>query len=277
MELNWHNTYQNFLNEQLAVVQRKMSKYDTSASKSFVDFLLKIIPNETVKVSGVKIDEFDFENYQKQLWDNQSKWWIQAESLPNYFIGMSVINTWLKKISNPTSVLSIGCGFGLYEIFLQQSVLMPTKFFCTDISLGMINEAKKFQLLSDEYFGKKSNLDFKVNSAEKLPFGNKSMDAVVCNKVLHWCENEEVVIKEIVRVLKPKGLGLIIFPTGQTGLQVRGLGAVGYRKPLHPLIIAGYFDSCGCKIIESSELVFPKGYGQPGGPINDYAMLVRKK
>ena len=54
---------------------------------------------------------------------------------------------------------------------------------------------------------KKIDAEFRVTSAERLPFTDNFFDAVVCNSVLH-CVNKKyhkTVVKEIYRVLRPGG------------------------------------------------------------------------
>lgn len=67
----------------------------------------------------------------------------------------------------------------------------------------------------DEYVTLDINPDFKpdvVASAEKLPFTDSSFDGIVCFQVLDDLRAPEKAIREMARVLKQSGYGLISVP-----------------------------------------------------------------
>jgi SAM-dependent methyltransferase len=47
--------------------------------------------------------------------------------------------------------------------------------------------------------------DARVGSAESLPFASRSFDAVFSNAVLHWVRDQDAMMAEVHRVLKPGG------------------------------------------------------------------------
>lgn len=100
-------------------------------------------------------------------------------------------------------ILDIGCGTGVTstELLLQKA----SQVFGVDHDEAMIEEAKKN--------AKKKNfmIEYKVASAEKLPFENESFDAATSGTAFHWFATDEVV-QEIKRVLKPNAPIFIFWP-----------------------------------------------------------------
>ncbi|MEW6295906.1 MAG: class I SAM-dependent methyltransferase [Candidatus Diapherotrites archaeon] len=88
-------------------------------------------------------------------------------------------------------LLEIGCGAGRFTRVLGEK----NKVFPTDV--------KKYELN-----------DFVQASAFNLPFKEKSFDAVFVAFVLHHLKDINKVLKEIKRVLKPKGTYYGIEPNG---------------------------------------------------------------
>ena len=272
MKLNLHRTYTTFICSQMDIVEKRLSKFDIRTGKLFIDFLLQCIPIQELEVEGIEIDTVTSKDIIRHLWNNQSTFWAQMESFPNYLTTMSIVSTWLKNLKNPTQILSVGCGLGLYESFLQQTAFPETNFLCTDIAEGMIAEAKKYKTITDTHFGKTSHMQFQVARAEKLSFGNKTMDAVICTKVLQWSNKKTDVLNEVVRVLKPKGLGLFIFSEGKTAVIINGESLIPRNESIDRFEIGAYLDCIGCKVLDHFAIRFPQGFGQAGGEINDFAI-----
>jgi len=92
------------------------------------------------------------------------------------------------------SVLDYGCGTGSLYPFLKQK-FNGAKYTGIDISPDMLKVAKE------------SYPDGKFIEAdgENLPFKNKTFDLVIVRGALHHLPNPEKGLKEISRVLKPKG------------------------------------------------------------------------
>lgn len=90
------------------------------------------------------------------------------------------------------NVLDIGCGTA--EFAVEQK---NWKVIGLDISYGMcaVAKSKKIPVINAD--------------AGLLPIRNDSMDAVFSSLALQWVEDPEVVIKEILRVLKPQGTAVI--------------------------------------------------------------------
>ncbi len=91
-------------------------------------------------------------------------------------------------------VVDIGCGSG-------QSILPWTDVFTscvgTDISPAQVECARQSVV--------RDNVKFEVCSADKLPFGDKTVDMLTCAAAWHWMDYTTV-IPEIQRVLKSSGV-----------------------------------------------------------------------
>ena len=95
------------------------------------------------------------------------------------------------------SVLDVGCGAGDMMIDLAREIAPGVRAIGVDASAAMITTAK--QRAADAGV----EVDFRVGDAESLEFGDASIDAVNCTRVLMHLARPAQAIKEIVRVLKP--------------------------------------------------------------------------
>ncbi|MCF6192929.1 MAG: methyltransferase domain-containing protein, partial [Kangiellaceae bacterium] len=125
----------------------------------------------------------------------------------NAFLQQEVADRLLERLelmnSNPAAILDAGCGTG-YCTRALKGRFPKAKLFGVDLAEGMIEQAKKTQKLF------KHN-DYQVGDIENLPFESNAFDLVFSNLAILWMDNPEIVLQELNRVLKPKGL--IIFST----------------------------------------------------------------
>jgi ubiquinone/menaquinone biosynthesis C-methylase UbiE len=105
----------------------------------------------------------------------------------------------LMNIHPKKNVLDIGCGDGrfLNKLNAQYKTL---KNIGIDISLRQL----RFNLRNNPF----GNL-YCLSDAEELPFQDSYFDYVFCFDVLEHLPNPKICIKEILRVLKPRGKALI--------------------------------------------------------------------
>lgn len=101
-----------------------------------------------------------------------------------------------KNLKPNSKILDAGCGSGRNSLEFYSNSL---DVIGIDISTVAITKAKK----------KSSNITFDVGRLEKLPYNEAYFDAFYCAYVLS-CTDIEKSIKELARVTKSGGLGLII-------------------------------------------------------------------
>jgi SAM-dependent methyltransferase len=88
------------------------------------------------------------------------------------------------------SILDLGCGDGQLT---QQLSSTGACVVGVDIAPEMLAAARS------------RGVDAHEGSAESLPFADRSFDAVFSNAVLHWVRNQDAMMGEVRRVLKPCG------------------------------------------------------------------------
>lgn len=93
----------------------------------------------------------------------------------------------------PKVVLDLGCGTG--KLTRELKHLFPrAKVYGMDVSYGMVGYSKH-----QEPWFKRAHF---INAdAHSLPFDSQSIDLVVSNLMIHWCNDIDTVLKELARVL----------------------------------------------------------------------------
>lgn len=105
-----------------------------------------------------------------------------------------------KYIQDSFKVLEIGAGIGAYS---KSLVASNGNLYITDISSNALKVFRK------RYSELKSNIFFQVADMEKLPFEQNSFDIISSAGSLSYGDNK-LVMDEIIRVLRPKGLFICI-------------------------------------------------------------------
>lgn len=108
---------------------------------------------------------------------------------------------------NPThseKIIDLGCGTGYYLFLLSN---LPVKLNLT----GLDNDRRAMQEAKDSLFDK--DIKFVSGDLHKMPFKDQSFDKAVISEVLEHVEDDEKVLKEIYRILKPKGVLVISVPS----------------------------------------------------------------
>jgi demethylmenaquinone methyltransferase/2-methoxy-6-polyprenyl-1,4-benzoquinol methylase len=101
----------------------------------------------------------------------------------------------------------VATGTGDVLISLKESEKGYGKFIGFDISKGMLDIAKKRVKKKGAHY---ASLSFIQASAEKLPVEDSSADALSIAFGLRNVDRRDVALKEALRVLKPKGVLLIL-------------------------------------------------------------------
>ena len=106
----------------------------------------------------------------------------------------------LKEINwKSKKVLDVGCGPG---IMAMELVKRDCDFWGMDLSLEMLKQGNKI-------FGPNRKVHFFTGTAENLCFSNNAFDAVISMGVIEFVNNDELAIKEMIRVLQPGGILIV--------------------------------------------------------------------
>lgn len=92
-------------------------------------------------------------------------------------------------------VVDIGCGTGFLSGKLVEDC---QQLLALDIALPMVKKARS-GLINQQ------NIDYLCADAEALPLKDNSVDFLVSNLALQWCQDLESLFNEFRRVLKPRG------------------------------------------------------------------------
>jgi malonyl-CoA O-methyltransferase len=103
---------------------------------------------------------------------------------------------WLKIA--PQQILDVGAGAGRLTRALSEQY-NPAQLYCLDISIKMS------QLARNKAHRWPSKPHFICADAAQLPIADESIDLLVSNLMLQWCNDIQAVFAEFARVLKPEG------------------------------------------------------------------------
>jgi SAM-dependent methyltransferase len=118
-----------------------------------------------------------------------------------------IIETWALQLVSPdptVRILDAGCGWGRFSWPLLEVYKLPAaNLVCADVSLGMVQSAI-------QEAGKRGHHPSFVNCGiEALPFPAQHFDGAMANFVLYHVEPLEQGVRELARILKPKGWLLV--------------------------------------------------------------------
>lgn len=103
------------------------------------------------------------------------------------------------KLSSNTKILEIGCGNATLWRENIKNIPQNSEITLTDISEGMLTDAKNNLSEDAEKF------KFKLLDANNITFNDESFDIVIANHLLFYCSDRARVFAEIRRVLKSGG------------------------------------------------------------------------
>ena len=136
----------------------------------------------------------------KEQFNNQAKFYSSSKTFSTGESLDILSNLFNKKKFKSGLDIGTGAGFAAFE--LSKSC---EKVEATDISEGMINEAKK--IMKER---KINNLNFNICSAEELNYSDKEFDIVTCRTAAHHFLDVEKFCSEVHRVLKDEGEFIIV-------------------------------------------------------------------
>lgn len=130
--------------------------------------------------------------------------------------GEKDIDDWIlecAKIENGEKILDIGCGNGK-QCFLFAGHFPNTKIIGIDISEELLNEA---QVKAKEQGFKIKFFQWNMNRG--MPFDHNVFDLVTCCFTIYYADDLDWIIREIHRILKPKGRVFLSGPTPENKKQ----------------------------------------------------------
>ena len=136
----------------------------------------------------------------KEQFNNQAKFYSSSKTF-SAGESLDILSNLFNK-KKFESGLDIGTGAGFAAFELSKSC---QKVEATDISEGMINEAKK--IMKER---KINNLNFNICSAEELKYNDNEFDIVTCRTAAHHFIDVEKFCSEVHRVLKDEGEFIIV-------------------------------------------------------------------
>jgi ubiquinone/menaquinone biosynthesis C-methylase UbiE len=109
-------------------------------------------------------------------------------------------------------ILEIGTGKGHFALALAKR---GHNFISIDIS----SQDQEIAMLNLRYYGLEKKAVFKTEDAEHLSFLNQSFDVIFCVNVFHHLKNPQMVLKEMIRLLRHSGK-IILSDFNTKGLEI---------------------------------------------------------
>lgn len=207
------------LQMQVSLIQRKMEQFD--AMKQALLSTIDII-QETNQVDWNQILKLiHLSNLERSLveqYQNEANLKIRislheqyATNKMGWFPWIYQQIPWTKRndTNDGMKLLELGCGNGGFWTSTCASIeQLPNdiQLYLTDISEGMIKDAKAHIRKKFKKDRRTIFKEFKVVDCERIPYDKVTFDLVMANHVLFYPKNVDIAIKEIARVLKPDGM-----------------------------------------------------------------------
>jgi ubiquinone/menaquinone biosynthesis C-methylase UbiE len=148
--------------------------------------------------------------------DNRKIW----EVSPPTFVDRRVetILELLPRLGPEAKLLDVGCLEGSY-----------TRMYAEAVGAGSVHGVD-LSLIEAAHAKGVEAIEFDLNSGEKLPYADAEFDVVVCIESLEHIYPTDFMLREIRRVLKPKGTAIIDVPRLDSFLNI-ALLALGFQPP----------------------------------------------
>jgi SAM-dependent methyltransferase len=106
------------------------------------------------------------------------------------------------RLHEVSSVLDVGCGIGHWGQRLMRHLSADTQLVGVDAEESWVVDARERSVK----LGLAERSRYEVARAESLPFADESFDMVTCQTLLMHVADPQVVVTEMVRVLRPGGV-----------------------------------------------------------------------
>ncbi|MEK6968828.1 MAG: class I SAM-dependent methyltransferase [Nanoarchaeota archaeon] len=108
----------------------------------------------------------------------------------------------------PLKILDLGTGTGFVPLTIGDLLKKTDTFFCSDISNKILKVAEE-HLKKKNFLCKFKFIKIDAQSPLQLPLKQNSFDIITINSTLHHIKDADAFLKEVDRVLNPKGLVFI--------------------------------------------------------------------
>jgi ubiquinone/menaquinone biosynthesis C-methylase UbiE len=110
-------------------------------------------------------------------------------------------------INKGMTVLDLGCGPGFFSIEIAKMVSDSGKVIAADLQEGMLEKVKR------KITGTELEQRIQIHQCERTSIGIKeNVDFVLLFYMIHEVPNQDILLKELKSILKPKGKIYIIEP-----------------------------------------------------------------
>jgi ubiquinone/menaquinone biosynthesis C-methylase UbiE len=128
-------------------------------------------------------------------------------------------------------VVDLGAGTGLLALTARQRVKRSGHVIAVDVSADALSECRRHV----EPAGDVAPLGCVVGDALHIPLASQSVDVVMTRSVLIYLADKQAGVRELYRVLRPKGRAAIFEPINELAEQVQDqVRASGFYDELQP-------------------------------------------
>lgn len=163
--------------------------------------------------------------------------------------------------TKPMEILDVGCGPGILVAALAPLVREVVGF---DLTPEMLDKAR--QRCQEAGL---QNVRFERGRAEALPFPAESFDAVVTRATLHHLPDPQLVVREMVRVVRPNGKLVLTDVVSSKNTEEADLhnALEVLRDPTHVRMLAAseiqeLFEAAGLQVTATSTWEMPRDFDE---------------
>jgi SAM-dependent methyltransferase len=265
------------------LVKEDFMKFVAAVRRHFLGTSGKI--EQVVTPMEVDFDYLDLAYTEISLlasWNTSSKHWFGIESDTTYYATMLTLIQRFEEMDLQVNgrrytILSLGSGPGLYELFLCHYLRkrkVNFRLLSLDYSPGMI-ELQRTILATDSLriFGKKvgvarESIEIVQGDMANLSAFAGKVDVVICNNSLQWVPDWKQVAQQIGTVMKPYGLGCAMFFVHYHAMKVV-MGELTITRPLvDPVALAEEMYTQRFNMVFARSLMGGAGTGQSDSNMN---------